>query len=83
MTSIAGEVCVFCFETAGIMARTALFVGNAALLEEILHDGIAPNDGVAGLIFKTGADIVEKSVVDVAFERCPLGSKFSGLCAPS
>ena len=42
------------------MAGAALFVRNAAQLEEILHDGVAPHDGVAGLVFETRADVVEK-----------------------
>ena len=72
MTLVAGEVGVFGFQAAGIMAGAAFFVGDSAQLQEILHDGVAPDDGVAGLVFEAVAHMFVELGIDAAFERRPL-----------
>ena len=63
---VAGEVGVFGFEAAGVVAGAALLVGDAAELEEVLHDGVAPDDGVAGLVFEAGEHVGVERGIDAA-----------------
>ena len=49
---------------------------NAGFFEEVVADGVAPDDRVAGLIFEAGEDVVETLRVDVALQRFPLIDEF-------
>ena len=55
---VSREARIFGFQAAGIVAGTAERVGNAGLLQKVLHDGVAPDDGMAGLVFEPRALIL-------------------------
>ena len=49
---VALQVHRFGFEAAGIMVYAAKLIGNAGSAKEPIADGIAPDNGVTGLIFE-------------------------------
>ncbi len=76
---VAGEAGVFGFEAAGIVAGAALFVRDPTQLEEILHNGVAPDDGVPGLVLEAGEDVCVEAGVDAPLERRPVVDEPCGL----
>ena len=50
------------------MARSAMIVGDSAEFEEVLHDGVAPHNGVAGLILQAGENVCIERGLDAAVE---------------
>ena len=69
---VSREARVFSFHAAGIVPGAAQRVGNAALLQEVLHDRVAPDDRMAGLVLQPRALIFVELRVDFAFQRGPL-----------
>ena len=76
---VAGEMGVFGFEAIWVVAGAALLIGDSTELEEVLRDGVAPDDGVAGLVLKAGEHVGVKFRVDAAFERLPFVDELPGL----
>jgi hypothetical protein len=57
---------VFGFDAVGVVADTALLVGGGGFFLEPLCDGVAPDDGVAGLVGEESKGLVVALVVDEA-----------------
>jgi hypothetical protein len=66
----------FGFDAVGEMAGAAFVVGDAGFFQKIVADGVAPDDGVASLIFETCENVVEALRVNVALQRFPLVDEF-------
>ena len=62
---------VFGFDAVGVVAYAALFVGDAGFFLEPAGDGVAPDDGVAGLVGEEFEGFVVAVVVDEAVEGLP------------
>ena len=50
------------------MAGAALRIGDSAELEEVLGDGVAPDNGVSGLILKARENVGVKFRIDAVFQ---------------
>ena len=59
------------FDAVGVVAYAALLVGDAGFFLEPFGDGVAPDDGVAGLIGEEFEGFVEAVVVDEGVECLP------------
>ncbi len=60
------------------MAGAAFLIGDAAQLEEVLDDGVAPDDGVAGLVDEAVVHSLVDVGVDASLERFPIGDELLG-----
>src|ERR1700691_753514 len=49
---VSRKACIFSFEAVRIMSGAAECIRYAGFLQEVLHDGVAPDGGVAGLVFE-------------------------------
>ena len=67
------------FDAVGIVADAFLVVGDAALAEEPIGDGVAPDLGVAGLVGEVGEHLVVAGFVDAAVERFPVANEPVGV----
>ena len=54
------------------MPGAAQRIGDAGFLEEVLHDGVAPDDRVADLVLEPRALVFVELRVDLTFQRRPL-----------
>ena len=73
---------VFGFDAVGVVADAALLVGDAGFFLEPVGDGVAPDDGVAGLVGEEFQGLVVALVVDEAVEGLPAwGVGLRGGCA--
>ena len=63
------------------MAGSAAVVGDSAEFEEVLRDGVAPDDGVAGLVLKAREHVGVERGIDTAFAATPSHSTNCAACA--
>ena len=61
------------------MAGAAVVVGDSAELEEVLSDGVAPDDGVVGLVLKAREHVGVEFRIDAALQRRPVRDELCGL----
>src|SRR5579863_1654931 len=54
------------------MAGAGFVIGNAGFFQEVVADGVAPDDRVARLIFQASENVIEAWRVYVPLQRLPL-----------